>query len=63
MASNLKQEDEEEIPEKDEGIIIGKSAQDGVNMAIANVGGEGFGYGQYLQVIPISKCFLHYQLF
>ena len=51
MASNLKQE--EEIQEKDEAIIIGKSAQDGVNMAVANAGGEGFGYGQYLQVILI----------
>jgi len=53
LASNLKQEDEEEIPERDEGIIIGKSAQDGVNMAIANAGGEGFGYGQYLQLDKI----------
>ena len=48
MASNFQKE--EEIQEKDS-IVIGKSAQDGVNMAIANAaGGEGFGYGQYLQV-------------
>ena len=48
MASNFQKE--EEIQEEDS-IVIGKSAQDGVNMAIANAaGGEGFGYGQYLQV-------------
>ena len=51
MASNFQKE--EEIQEKDS-IVIGKSAQDGVNMAIANAaGGEGFGYGQYLQVMFI----------
>ena len=53
MASNFQKE--EEIQEKDS-IVIGKSAQDGVNMAIANAaGGEGFGYGQYLQVNNILQ--------
>ena len=57
MASNFQKE--EEIQEKDS-IVIGKSAQDGVNMAIANAaGGEGFGYGQYLQVMFCSSpCFV-----
>ena len=55
MASNFQKE--EEIQEKDS-IVIGKSAQDGVNMAIANAaGGEGFGYGQYLQVMFRSSHF------
>ena len=55
MASNFQKE--EEIQERDS-IVIGKSAQDGVNMAIANAaGGEGFGYGQYLQVMFHSSNF------
>ena len=56
MASNFQKE--EEIQEKEDSIVIGKSAQDGVNMAIANAaGGEGFGYGQYLQVMFCSSHF------
>ena len=40
----------EKEKEKDQGIVMGNSAQDGVNMAVANAG-EGINYGQYLQVI------------
>ena len=37
-----------ENEEKDDGIVIGRKAQDGVNMA--SDGGEGINYGDYLQV-------------
>ena len=46
------QENPEKEEEKDQGIVMGNSAQDGVNMAAANAAtGEGINYGQYLQVI------------
>jgi len=55
LASNFQKE--EEIQEKEDSIVIGKSAQDGVNMATANAESkEGFGYGQYLQLDKILEA-------
>ena len=43
---------------KDEKIVIGQSAQDGVNMAVD--AGAGITYGKYLQVKHISCLFIFY---
>jgi len=43
-----------ENEEKDDGIVIGRKAQDGVNMA--SDGGEGINYGDYLQLDKILNA-------
>ena len=45
---------------KDEKIVIGQSAQDGVNMAVD--AGAGITYGKYLQVKNISCLFTLYSI-